>query len=186
MSVLPFFLNNYLRPTRLLDQQFGLCLDPDDLLSPIVDPGYLSSYLRNPVGYIRPWRTEISQRDVGSTLSVDNDKFQANLDVQQFKPEEITVKLTGNNTITIEGKHEEKEDEHGHISRQFVRRYVLPKNCDLGKIESKLSSDGVLIITAPRTKVDESDSRNIPITQTGETAKLEQRKEHKKQEEMES
>ncbi|KAK9879612.1 hypothetical protein WA026_006676 [Henosepilachna vigintioctopunctata] len=176
MSLLPYIMDSYLRPTRLMDQQFGLVLDPEDLLSPIMDP---SSCLRhshhNPRLYIRPWKSVLSQRDSGSTVSLQKDRFEANLDVQQFKPEEITVKAVGNNMISIEGKHEEKEDEHGFISRQFVRRYVIPKDCDFSKIESRLSSDGVLTITAPRIKKDdETEYKNIPITQTGKPLKVEQ------------
>lgn len=50
---------------------------------------------------------------------------QVILDVQQFTPNEITVKTTDKHII-VEGKHEEKADEHGYISRHFVRRYQLP------------------------------------------------------------
>ncbi|KAK9881644.1 hypothetical protein WA026_017164 [Henosepilachna vigintioctopunctata] len=183
MSLLPYLLDSYYtRPSRILNQQFGLSLEPEDLLSPILDPGHLSLQLRNPLGYIRPWRSALSKSDVGSTVALDKDKFQVNLDVQQFKPEEITVKATGNNTITIEGKHEEKEDDHGFISRQFVRRYVLPKDCDYSKVESKLSSDGVLTITAPRMQEDKSEHKSIPIVKTGQPAKIEQKKEENTEE----
>lgn len=71
------------------------------------------------------------------------------LDVQQFAPREITVK-TIDTTIIVEGKHEEKQDEHGYISRHFVRRYVLPRDVEVHNITSSLSSDGVLTITAPK------------------------------------
>jgi len=71
------------------------------------------------------------------------------LDVQQFSPEEMTVKVVGNN-VTVEAKHEEKQDEHGYISRHFVRRYVLPASHDATRVTSSLSSDGVLTITAPK------------------------------------
>lgn len=70
----------------------------------------------------------------------------------------------------VPGKHEEKPDEHGHIYRHFIRRYTLPKNTDMARIESKLSSDGVLTITAPRMQ-SEIEHKSIPITQTGEPAK---------------
>nr|ART30113.1 heat shock protein 21.00 [Harmonia axyridis] len=183
MSLLPFLLDSYVRPTRLLDQQFGLCLDPEDLFAPVVDPRQMLGQFRGPVGYIRPWKSALSQKDVGSTLAIDKDSFKANLDVQQFRPEEITVKSSGNNTITIEGKHEEKQDEHGFISRQFVRKYVLPKDCDIEKVESRLSSDGVLTIIAPRNKPEELENKTIPITQTGQPAKIEQKKEEEEKEE---
>lgn len=47
------------------------------------------------------------------------------LDVQQFKPNEISVKTT-DKEITVEGKHEEQTDEHGQVYRHFIRRYALP------------------------------------------------------------
>lgn len=172
MSLLPYLLDEpvfslYPRPSRILDQHFGLGLDADDLLQPL----HLNNRLltRTPAGYLRNWRSNL--QDTGSTVSFDKDKFQANLDVQQFKPEEITVKVTGDNVLTIEGKHEEKQDEHGFIQRHFVRRYVLPKNYDIGKVESKLSSDGVLTITAPPVESKTVEHKAIPITQTGEPAK---------------
>lgn len=170
------------RPSRLLDQHFGLVLDPDDFFQPLVLPRWLS---RSTAGYLRPWLSEASRGDAGSVVSFDKDRFQANLDVQQFKPEEISVKLTGDNTLTIEGKHEEKEDEHGYISRHFVRKYVLPKNCDINRIESKLSSDGVLTITAPTTDAKEIDHKEIPIHQTGQPAKQIEKDDSQKEERTE-
>lgn len=165
------------RPTRLRDQHFGHGLEADDLLAPIV-----RSLMHSPTGYRRPWTTQASQRDSGSTVSIDKDRFQAHLDVQQFKPEEITVKVTGDNTVTIEGQHEEKQDEHGYISRHFVRKYVLPQGHDVNRIESRLSSDGVLTITAPKiAPAGEEESRNIPITHTGQAFKAVEEKEKKKE-----
>lgn len=99
------------RPSRLLDQHFGTALNRDDLLNS------LSLLPRSNLSrYYRPWRTTIAPQDSGSTISADQEKFQVILDVQQFTPEEITVK-TANNSIVVEGKHEEKRDEHGYISR---------------------------------------------------------------------
>jgi crystallin, alpha B len=39
------------------------------------------------------------------------------VDVTQFRPEEITVKTTDKNVI-IHGKHEERTDQHGFVSRE--------------------------------------------------------------------
>jgi crystallin alpha B len=50
----------------------------------------------------------------------------------------------------VEGKHEEKQDEHGYVSRHFVRRYILPSDIEVNNIVSSLSSDGVLTVTAPK------------------------------------
>ncbi|KAG5900730.1 hypothetical protein JTB14_038248 [Gonioctena quinquepunctata] len=172
MSLYPFFDDYYHhrpthRPSRILDQHFGLGISPEDFLEALTVP---RMSLRCPAGYTRPWRTETSRQDSGSTVSLDKDRFQANLDVQQFKPEEITVKLIDENTVMIEGKHEEKEDDHGFISRHFMRKYVLPKTCDASQLQSKLSSDGVLTITAP-TKNQQIEHKEIPIQQTGQPVK---------------
>lgn len=89
------------------------------------------------------------------------------LDVQQFAPNEITVKTSGN-SIIVEGKHEEKQDEHGFISRHFTRRYLLPSDHDIEGVVSSLSSDGILTVTAAK-KDDKpkNTDRVVPIQQTG-------------------
>lgn len=178
MSLLPFY--DFVRPSRILNQQFGLGLDHEDLLAPVVPPD-VRELLRNPLGYYRPWLSAAAQQDAGSTVSFDKDKFQVNLDVQHFAPNEITVKTTGDNTIEVEGKHEEKQDEHGYISRHFVRKYVLPKGHDIQQVQSNLSSDGVLTITAPRMDKAIEQQRTVPIQQTGKPSKpLENKSQGKK------
>lgn len=97
------------RSSRLLDQEFGTGLRRDDLLSSFWNP--TPSVLRS--GYVRPWRANTLKREgSGSTINLENDKFQVILDVQQFTPNEITVKTT-DKFVIVEGKHEEKADEHG-------------------------------------------------------------------------
>lgn len=111
-----------IRTSRLLDQHFGTGLKRDDLFSSAWTSS--PSVLRH--GYIRPWkRCNLQKQDSGSTLNVDNEKFEVILDVQQFLPEEINVKIV-DKFVVVEGKHEEKQDEHGFVSRQFSRRYNLP------------------------------------------------------------
>lgn len=170
MSLLPFFLDDFhtTRPSRLLDQQFGMGLDAEDLLMPFTIPQEINRLMKMPTfRYYRPWKCHNERKDGNSQIAVDKDKFEVNLDVQHFSPEEITVKVTGDNGITVEAKHEERQDEHGYISRHFIRKYVLPEGHDINRIESKLSSDGVLLITAPKTNTDAVESRQIEIQQTG-------------------
>ncbi|CAG5037786.1 unnamed protein product [Parnassius apollo] len=167
MSLLPYFFDDwgYGRPRRVLDQHFALPLTPDDLLSVAAGPLLTREYYR-------PWlNLAAAAKDLGSSIKADADKLQINLDVQHFAPEEISVK-TADGYIVVEGKHEEKKDEHGYVSRQFVRRYALPEGTQPEMVESKLSSDGVLTITAPR-KVPESikGERKVPIAQTGPVRK---------------
>lgn len=88
------------------------------------------------------------------------------MDVQQFKPDELTVK-TINNFVIVEGKHEERQDEHGFISRQFQRRYELPSDIEADTVVSRLSSNGVLTIFAPKKALlGPAEERIVPISHT--------------------
>jgi crystallin, alpha B len=138
MSIVPMFFEEMARPLSIFDQNFGLGLMNEDLYQPMMNRSYY-----------RPWRHLTRQQSGVSNVINDKDKFQVNLDVQQFTPEEITVK-TVDNTVTIEGKHEEKQDEHGYITRHFVRRYVLPKDVHTDNVQCNLSSDGILAVIVPK------------------------------------
>ncbi|KAL1502291.1 hypothetical protein ABEB36_007457 [Hypothenemus hampei] len=136
-------------------------------LSHLIDPDQIHEWpLMLPtrsVDHLRDLRSPFAHFDRSTTLIDDEDHFQANIDVQQFKPEEISVRLLDDHTIKVEAKHEEQQDDHGFISRHFVRRYLLPKDCDVTKLKSKLTSDGVLSVSAPKKKEDELEGQEIPI-----------------------
>jgi len=88
-----------------------------------------------------------------SKIVNDNDKFQVFVEVENFLPEELTVK-TVDHYIIVEGKHEEKEDPHGFISRQFTRKYLLPIDTKPENVTCNLSTDGILLISVPRENID--------------------------------
>ena len=107
------------------------------------------------------------KQTAGPVSTIGKDGFQVCMDVQQFKPSELNVKVV-DNCIVVEGKHEEREDEHGYISRHFVRRYALPKDYDPNKVVSTLSSDGVLTVSVPKPQLEnKSNERQIQIQQVG-------------------
>jgi HSP20 family molecular chaperone IbpA len=109
----------------------------------------------------------------------DKNGFEVKLDVQQFTPEELNVKMI-DNFVVIEGKHEEKEDEHGFVSRHFVRKYKIPDDVKSENITCNLSSDGILLLSAPRMieepKVNE---RTVPINFTGKPAVISKKESEK-------
>nr|AYP00112.1 small heat shock protein 21.4 [Laodelphax striatellus] len=180
-------LDDIYNPANIYDQHFGLGLLNDELQPS--SHSLLSVPLSS--GYVRPWRHLHSDNSGVSTIEADENNFKVNLDVQQFKPEEISVKLSGNDLV-IEGKHEERKDKHGYVSRQFTRRYTIPDNFDLEKSESKLSSDGILSLMAPKKIEASTTQRSIPIVRTNQPALKQQQhqitKDAKKQngEKMES
>jgi len=95
------------------------------------------------------------------------DKFVVQLDVHVFSPDELLVKTTDDFTLVIRGHHEDKEDKFGTITRDFTRKYTLPKNADMEGINCEISSDGVLQVTIPLIvlmKEDEGKEHKIYLT----------------------
>lgn len=155
-----------MRPTQLLDQHFGLGLNAQDLLTLSSQHNMHRLMHHHHSNYHRFWKSAAARSDSGSVIKRDQEKFQLNLDVQQFTLEEISVKTVGQ-FIVVEGKHEEKKDEHGYISRQFIRKYALPEEHDIRGISSTLSSDGILTIIAPKALESDSIEIMVPISCTG-------------------
>ena len=103
------------------------------------------------------------KRDEDQVLRVkdDKDKFEVSLDTHEYRPDELKVNVNGN-VLSVEAKHEEK-GENKFVSRQFSRKYTLPEGCEAGKVISNLSSDGILMITAPKNPAIKGGDQAIPI-----------------------
>ncbi|KAG5840428.1 hypothetical protein ANANG_G00188710 [Anguilla anguilla] len=97
-----------------------------------------------------------------SEILTGQDRWQVNLDVNHFSPEEISIK-TKEGYLEITGKHEEREDEHGFVSRYFTRKYKLPAEIDLQHVSSSLSGDGVLSVEGPLPASSHTAEIVIPI-----------------------
>merc|ERR1719391_669038 len=91
-----------------------------------------------------------SSDDVKKTSSEVNDSvllkfkegsdYKLALNMQQFSPDDITIKLNGQElTIEAEGAGE-----------KFAQKHFIPYNIDLDNMTSSFSSDGVLVIRAPK------------------------------------
>jgi len=73
------------------------------------------------------------------------DEYKLVLNMQQYSPENITVKLNGNElTVLATGGDGSTDD--------FKQTHVVPEGIDLDQMTSSFSSDGVLVIKAPRKK----------------------------------
>ncbi|XP_062995385.1 alpha-crystallin B chain isoform X2 [Elgaria multicarinata webbii] len=153
----PFFrrpLLSTLLPSRIFNQTFGEHLVESELFP---SSSSLSSFFLRPFILRNPSWLESRL----SEMRLDKDKFSVNLDVKHFSPEELKVKVLGD-VIEVHGKHEERQDEHGFIAREFSRKYRIPADVDPLSITSSLSSDGVLTVNGPR-KTAEVPERTIPI-----------------------
>ena len=70
----------------------------------------------------------------------EGDEYKLALNMQQYSPEDITIKLNGNE-LAIEAA--------GH-GEQFKQKHIIPDNINLDGMSSSFSSDGVLVIKAPK------------------------------------
>ncbi|XP_057261011.1 alpha-crystallin A chain [Pezoporus wallicus] len=144
-------------PSRLFDQFFGEGLLEYDLLplfSSTISPYYRQSLFRS-----------VLESGISEVRS-DRDKFTIMLDVKHFSPEDLSVKII-DDFVEIHGKHSERQDDHGYISREFHRRYRLPANVDQAAITCSLSNDGMLTFSGPKvpSNMDASHSeRPIPVS----------------------
>jgi len=83
-------------------------------------------------------------------VSYDADKFQVEFNVEDYTPEELSIKTEGDVLIVL-AKHETKTaGGQSFVSKQFEQRFSLPSGVKIEKIASSLSKDGVLTVSAPR------------------------------------
>merc|ERR1712179_523076 len=83
-------------------------------------------------------------------VSYDADKFQVEFNVEDYTPEELSIKTEGDVLIVL-AKHETKTASgQSFVSKQFEQRFSLPSGVKIEKIASSLSKDGVLTVSAPR------------------------------------
>ncbi|XP_030648987.1 heat shock protein beta-2 [Chanos chanos] len=125
-------------PSRIYDQNFGEALSPQDLLAPTLYHGY----------FIRPRINKQLERGF-SQVDSEDDWYRVQLDVCQFTPDELSVR-TVDNLLEVTGRHAQRLDQHGFVSREFTRTYILPMGVDPLLVQVSLSHDGILCIQAPR------------------------------------
>nr|XP_056721214.1 heat shock protein beta-1 [Euleptes europaea] len=173
---------DWYRGNRLFDQSFGMPLIPEDWYKWPVGTTSWPGYVRplagaSPeVGASGPIVTSPSanpaynralSRQLSSGISEIRqtpDSWKVALDVNHFAPEELVVK-TKDGVVEITGKHEERQDEHGFISRCFTRKYTLPPGIEPAAVRSTLSPDGTLTVEAPLPKpAIQSAEIKIPVT----------------------
>uniref|UniRef100_A0A8C0UAE3 Heat shock protein family B (small) member 1 n=1 Tax=Cyanistes caeruleus TaxID=156563 RepID=A0A8C0UAE3_CYACU len=120
--------------SRLFDQSFGMPHIPEDWYkwpSGSAWPGYFRLLPRESALLPAPGSPfgQALSRQLSSGISEIRqtaDSWKVTLDVNHFAPEELVVK-TKDNIVEITGKHEEKQDEHGFISRWRRGAAPLPK-----------------------------------------------------------
>jgi len=97
----------------------------------------------------------------------EKDVFEVKVDVHNYRPEDLNV-TTVDNYIVITGKHEEKQNDHGSVTRdthEFAQRYSLPEGVKADTVTCKMCPDGMLRISVPLQMEDTPHQETkIPIT----------------------
>lgn len=163
--------------SRIFDQTFGMPITPEEAFHTSHWPGYIRpsflapdmSAMMSPMMYpgtVAAQQARTLARQVSSGMSEikqSQDNWKVSLDVNHFSPEELVVK-TKDGVVEISGKHEERKDEHGFVSRCFTRKYTLPPSANVEKVTSSLSPEGVLTVEAPLARPAlESAETTIPV-----------------------
>jgi len=133
---------------------------------PVLDD-LVSHSLHNPfsrsLSLMDDFKNQLGFSNEVKTIEDSKQQMVLGVNVEQYKPEEINVKIGKDGYLEISGQHEEKS-EHSFVKREFSRRFALPKNSIQDKMRCSLNPSGVLKITIPKdsSKAVEG-SVNIPI-----------------------
>lgn len=126
--------------------------------SPLFDHPWTTSFRWAPL-------TQLNRMIEEDLARISKDGYEVSMNVSEFKPEELSVKVVDNSVI-VEGKSEQQQDNNGgYISRHFVRRLALPQGYEIDNAISTLSSDGILTVSVPKPQIEEK-ARDIPIQRT--------------------
>merc|ERR1711902_42512 len=73
------------------------------------------------------------------------DEYKLVLNMQSYSPENITVKLNGNELTILATAADGSTDD-------FKQTHIVPEGIDMDQMSSSFSADGVLVVKAPRKK----------------------------------
>ncbi|XP_075881933.1 heat shock protein beta-8 [Nelusetta ayraudi] len=85
-----------------------------------------------------------------SPVTTGGEPWKVCVNVHSFKPEELNVK-TRDGFVEVSGKHEEKQEEGGIVTKNFTKKIQIPVDVDPLTVFASLSPEGVLIIEARQT-----------------------------------
>merc|ERR1712110_7611 len=90
-----------------------------------------------------------------SSMQVQDNKVEVCLDVSQYEPEELEVKVK-DNVVTVRGRQETGSgtgNTNTRAARMFTKSFTLPHRVHPAEVESRLTQDGRLVISAPARKL---------------------------------
>ncbi|XP_059138767.1 heat shock protein Hsp-12.2-like [Physella acuta] len=128
----------------------------DDLVHPW--DVYRSPLFNNREGALSQNSGRLGDSEIQNT----DKEFRIRLDLRHYSPEEVKI-TSDNKKITIKAKHEEKQDNHGFVSREMIRTYALPDDVDAKSVTSTMNSQGTLSIRAAKKAIEPPKETAIPV-----------------------
>ncbi|XP_059920384.1 heat shock protein beta-8 [Gadus macrocephalus] len=152
---------------RFMEDDFGMTPFPDDLAMDWpgwARPGRLSTRLSSTSPFSTTLRPGFSQRastggptvyttrysETSPPTTPGEEPWKVCVNVHSFRPEELSVK-TRDGFVDVSGKHEEKQEEGGIVTKNFTKKIQIPTDVDPVTVFASLSPEGVLIIEARQT-----------------------------------
>ena len=82
-------------------------------------------------------------------VSASNDKFQVQLELPGFAPEDFSLK-TKDDIVIVEAVHDVKSEDGSSDTRRFTREFKMPGGVVREQLSSTYSGKGILTVSAPR------------------------------------
>ena len=106
---------------------------------PMSPPPEMNHKVQKTEDYVPPSISQTAEATVLLKVK-EGDEYKLALNMQQYSPEDITIKLNGQELTIEAAAHGEK----------FNQKHIIPDNINLDAMSSSFSSDGVLVVKAPK------------------------------------
>lgn len=121
-----------------------------------VDPSSVKTTVQDGV-----MKIEAAKQQNDREENQDDKKLSLKINLGRFKPEEVNVRLKGNELV-VTGEHK-NEQEGLYTSRHFKQYFTLPSEVDPSTLVSILGQDGVLRIEAEKKPTLAIEERDIEV-----------------------
>ncbi len=127
-----------------------------------VDPKSVKAFL-TPNGEVKLIAPAPPKDEPMEVADKESDGWKMDLNLEGFKPEELSVKVKGN-MLTVAAEHKDEGEGHQHF-RKVTRVVTVPSNVDAEQLQSFRTESGTLKLAAPFKKPEQLNppERNLAI-----------------------
>lgn len=98
----------------------------------------------------------ILQAPVGEEYEIADDKneWKIFMEAHNFDPEEIYIQVNNNELTLHARKGTGSRGKRGLSDREFTKKFIIPDGVNIKQLKSTLSSNGILVVEAPKRGAD--------------------------------